>query len=166
MDDGVVVRGFRPEDLEAVHEIERRSFPDPWPRSLFKALHRSPGTYFLVATLKERVVGYALGRVEQIPQRETAYSGSRKIGHILNIAVSPELRRSGIGMKLMRTLEALLKRGGASLARLEVRASNIAAQRFYRRLGYREGGRIPLYYGDEDALVMEKGLGRAPTMEG
>ena len=37
---------------------------------------------------------------------------------------------------------------------LEVRPSNAAARTLYRSLGFRETGRRPRYYGDEDALLM------------
>ena len=45
----------------------------------------------------------------------------------------------------------------ATGVQLEVRASNTRAQRFYRRLGYKEVFEIDGYYSDgEDALVMMK----------
>lgn len=153
----VVIRDFNPEDLEAIYEIERSSFPDPWSRRLFKEIHGSRGSYFFVATLNGRVVGYILGRVQR-GSRGYLFSASRSVGHILNIAVSQEFRRSGIGVKLMTTLEERFRRDSAEIARLEVRVSNLGAQRFYRELGYREKERVYLYYGDEDGLIMEKDL--------
>ncbi|MFB0543590.1 MAG: ribosomal protein S18-alanine N-acetyltransferase [Candidatus Bathyarchaeia archaeon] len=157
MSEEVVIRAFSPEDLEAIYEIERRSFPDPWPKRLFKSYHGSRGVYFLVATLDGKIVGYILGRVER-GLGGRLFSTPRMFGHILNIAVSPELRRSGIGTRLMGALESLFGREGVELVWLEVRASNLSAQSFYRGLGYRTRGRVSLYYGDEDGIIMEKDL--------
>jgi ribosomal-protein-alanine N-acetyltransferase len=42
----------------------------------------------------------------------------------------------------------------ARLVHLEVRPSNATARTLYRSLGFRETGRRPRYYGDEDALLM------------
>lgn len=157
MREEVVFRAFSPEDLEAIYDIERRSFPDPWPKRLFKSLHGSKGVYFLVATLDGKIVGYILGRVER-GLRGRLFSIPRKFGHILNIAVLPEFRRSGIGTRLMGILEGFFGREGVELVWLEVRASNLGAQRFYRELGYRAKERAPFYYGDEDGIIMEKDL--------
>lgn len=79
---------------------------------------------------------------------------------ILNLAVRPDARRKGFGASLLR--EALA--WGASLrarrAHLEVRASNLAALRFYERHGFVTAGRRPRYYSGpvEDALLLTAAL--------
>lgn len=80
--------------------------------------------------------------------------------HVNNIGVVEELRRAGIGGRL---LGAALKRGtalGARRATLEVRAGNIAAQALYARRGFDVVGRRKNYYRNpqEDALVMSASL--------
>jgi len=156
MSERIFIREYRPEDLEAVYEIERISFPDAWPKSQLR-LYRPPQAHFLVATLDEEIVGYAIGKVERSLERRIFFS-SGKVGHVLNLAVSPELRRSGIGTRLMVALEDLFRLKGAESIKLEVRASNLGAQRFYEELGYVLKKRALLYYGDEDGIIMEKGL--------
>ena len=77
---------------------------------------------------------------------------------MMNIAVSPDYRRQGIGEKLVTELvEGLKVRGNHSLM-LEVRASNIPAQKLYEKLGFRLVGRRPRYYHNpkEDALILRK----------
>lgn len=75
---------------------------------------------------------------------------------ILNFAVHPDWRNRGIGAALLR--EAL--DWGATFrgekAFLEVRASNLAALRFYEHHGFEMTGRRPRYYlaPIEDALVL------------
>lgn len=79
---------------------------------------------------------------------------------ILNLAVRPESRRRGVGAHL---LQAALDWGRSlptEKAMLEVRASNLAALKFYERFGFRASGRRPRYYAapTEDALLLTASL--------
>ena len=88
--------------------------------------------------------------------REAGFRAVLDEGYISNIAVSPALRRQGIGAALLRAmLEEGVRRGLAFLT-LEVRVGNAAARRLYRRAGFREAGIRPGYYEKprEDALLM------------
>mgnify|MGYP005811059435 FL=1 len=81
-------------------------------------------------------------------------------GDITNIAVDEKYRRKHIGSAL---LEALIKKAAAlklELLTLEVRRSNIAAQRLYAKYGFEEIGIRKGYYSNnrEDALIMTKTL--------
>jgi ribosomal-protein-alanine N-acetyltransferase len=76
--------------------------------------------------------------------------------HINNLAVLPDLRRTGIGTRL---LEFALKKGvelGARRATLEVRRSNEAARLLFERFGFSVAGVRVAYYSKpvEDALVL------------
>jgi ribosomal-protein-alanine N-acetyltransferase len=83
----------------------------------------------------------------------------RKIGHFITIDVAPELRRNGLGRRLMETGEAKLAAMGCVAITLEVAANNPGAQAFYERLGYHRTGWIPGYYADgTNGLVMRKAL--------
>jgi [ribosomal protein S18]-alanine N-acetyltransferase len=79
---------------------------------------------------------------------------------ILNLAVHPDARRRGIATQLLRQS---LKWGALFEAReaiLEVRASNLAALRFYERNEFKVVGRRPRYYTGpvEDALLLTRTL--------
>jgi ribosomal-protein-alanine N-acetyltransferase len=74
-------------------------------------------------------------------------------GHVVSLAVAQGYRRKGIGTALINTCESCC-RGDRLL--VEVREGNMGARRFYRKLGFRLKARIRLYYGTEDAFVMEK----------
>lgn len=75
---------------------------------------------------------------------------------ILNLAVRPDARRRGIGHALIQFAFEWGKQFDAKIAFLEVRASNGAALQFYKRHGFEETGRRPVYYSNpvEDALVL------------
>jgi ribosomal-protein-alanine N-acetyltransferase len=77
--------------------------------------------------------------------------------HLNLLAVEPAHRRRGIARRLLTWLEESALTAGTYLIGLELRASNLAAQEFYRALGYRETGRVPGYYqGVEAAIRMER----------
>lgn len=75
---------------------------------------------------------------------------------ILNFAVQPVYRRRGIGAELLRTALEWGRSFRVENAMLEVRVSNLAAQRFYERHKFQIAGRRPRYYTApvEDALLL------------
>ncbi len=62
------------------------------------------------------------------------YEGHR--GWINYLAVHPDHRRGGLGRLLMAAAEKRLVDLGCPKVNLQVRASNLAAVEFYRRIGY------------------------------
>jgi ribosomal-protein-alanine N-acetyltransferase len=143
----IVPMGTR--DVPGVMEIEKVSFPIPWSRQTYLAeiLHNDRA-YYLVARLGGQVAGYV---------GIWLIAGE---GHITNIAVHPQYRGQGIGTKLLDALSNEARQRGASRLTLEVRVSNVEAQRVYTRCGFLKVGIRPQYYLDnnEDALIMWKDL--------
>ena len=80
---------------------------------------------------------------------------------ILNFAVESDWRRCGIGAKLLGAALQWAQTFQATQAILEVRASNLAALRFYERHKFEVVGRRPRYYTApvEDALLLTAPLG-------
>ncbi|MGC8961140.1 MAG: ribosomal protein S18-alanine N-acetyltransferase [Candidatus Bathyarchaeia archaeon] len=141
----VKVRAFSDSDLNRILEIERLSFPDPWPRLEFQYLSRLPQAVFLVAEVDGLPVGYIVAENCSLTRR-----GS---GRILNLAVHPWFRRRGVASRLLREAEAMLR---VREIWLEVRRSNNTAIDFYLKHGFKPVGILPKYYGDEDAVRMVK----------
>lgn len=143
------IRKAVPSDIAAIVAIEKESFIDPWEQSVFlEALTYYPTTYF-VAECDGAVVGFVVGALED--------TGENIYGHICNLGVSPRYRRRGIARLLVNRLEHQFALELATGVQLEVRVSNATAQRFYRRMGYRQVFGIEHYYANgEDALVMMK----------
>lgn len=80
--------------------------------------------------------------------------------HIMQIAVDPELRRAGLGRRLMQYEIQRKREAGMASMHLEVRASNRGAQRLYTSLGFEIVGQRNGYYAPregrpaEDAMLM------------
>ena len=119
-------------DLDAVCAIEEQCFSVPWSReSMEKELEGNDQAHYLVVEIDEKVVGYA-GFWQVLDE-----------GHIMNIAVAPEMRGQGLGEELMR---AMLQQGtqlGIIYWTLEVRVSNVAAIKLYEKVGFTSAGIRP-----------------------
>lgn len=134
------LRPMRNEDLPEVWEIDAESLARPWPRSLWQEELSSPFSHYLVAESEGGIAGY-IGLKHAADEL-----------HVMNIAVRPQSRRSGLARRLM--LESVSGYPEARRVHLEVRPSNVPACALYESLGFSTVGRRPLYYGDEDALLM------------
>ncbi len=127
--------------------IERRAFADPWSEASFREALSAAWSFGLVAELDDEVAGYLIAREA---------GGS---GEILNLAVDPPRRRTGVARALLKVGLAVLRRRGAEEIFLEVRESNLAAQTLYLGAGFRPVGQRAGYYRNplEDALVLRLG---------
>ena len=147
------LRPMRDGDLDAVMDIERRAYPFPWTRGIFRDCLRA-GYPALVLVADGDVVGYGL------------LSVAAGEAHILNVCADPALPRQGHGRRLLRALLQQARGRGAQRVFLEVRPSNPAAIALYDAEGFNEIGRRPRYYpaasGREDAIVMALELADNP----
>lgn len=134
------------ERLGEVLDIERGAYEHPWTAGNFgDSLRSRYEAQLLVAD--GQVLGYfvAMKGVDEV--------------HLLNLTVASALQGQGWGRTLLDAL-ALWSRGqGAQWLWLEVRMSNVRAQRLYERNGFRRVGERKGYYpagpgAREDALVM------------
>jgi ribosomal-protein-alanine N-acetyltransferase len=121
-------------------EIDSRSLPKPWSAGIWRSELESPFGLYLVLEKGDEIVG-------QIGVRSVLDEL-----HITTVAVHSEHRRRGHARAMIRG--ALSAYPDARLVHLEVRPTNATARTLYTSLGFRETGRRPRYYGDEDALLM------------
>ena len=83
--------------------------------------------------------------------------------HITLLGVAEAHRSTGIGRRLMAWVEDSAVVAGIFVIKLEVRARNQLARRFYAKAGYRELGSVPGYYsGVEDAIKLSRDLRAGP----
>ena len=143
-----VVEPLTHDDIDDVLALEEAAFTNPWTRAMYLSeLENSSISYcFLARDTNRRALGFcSFWRVlDEL--------------HINNLAVLPELRRTGIGSML---LAYVLEKGGelgARRATLEVRRSNEPARLMYERFGFSVAGVRAAYYSKpvEDALVLWK----------
>jgi [ribosomal protein S18]-alanine N-acetyltransferase len=151
----VVERVATPADLDAVIEVERMSFYSPTSREWYESELQRPEVCFVYVI---RVPGHPVAGfcafwkvVDQI--------------HINNLAIRPELRRRGLGRRLLARILEEAERLGAPNATLEVRRSNDAARRLYEGAGFELVGVRTAYYSNpiEDALILSRAGGRVPA---
>jgi len=138
---------FRPmstADLDEVMAIERTAFPFPWSAGFFRQELQVACARSILAEADGKIVGYVLfwllpGAVD-----------------IHNIAVHADFRRKGIARLLLRKVLDDAERQAIARVMLEVRRSNVPAQRLYEAMGFATTGIRKGYYSDngEDALAM------------
>jgi ribosomal-protein-alanine N-acetyltransferase len=147
-DEATVERITEPEDLDEVAALEAASFTNPWTREMLERELRQSGVARVYAL---RRPGY------RVAAFCTCWFVLDEV-HINTIAVDPGLRRQGLALRLMTELLRLAAAEGMSRALLEVRRSNVPAQRLYERLGFATVGTRRRYYThpEEDALVLAK----------
>ena len=138
-------------DLEGIFEVEKDSFPIPWPISSFEEELKNILATYLVAKINNKVIGY-IGMWFVMDEC-----------HITNIAVLSEYRKQGIASKLINEMLKLCKEHQTTYIMLEVRASNLPAQNLYSKFGFVEEVIRKSYYKNpdntrEDAIVMSKEL--------
>lgn len=140
---------MRAADLDEVMAIERAVYPYPWTRGNFDDALRAG---YCAWTLRG---GGAL----------IAYSMMMIVvdeAHLLNLSVAAGHQRAGHGWRLLDWMAQQARDYGARSLLLEVRPSNAAAQRLYRRYGFTTIGLRRGYYpapqGREDAQVMRVSL--------
>ncbi len=136
---------MRRRHLDQVMEIERRAYPNPWSRSVFESeLSQGITRSYIVALNGRVVVGYC-GTLYVIDE-----------AHITNIAVDPEWHNLHVGTRLLsETVRRAWQRQIRAIT-LEVRVSNLKAQRLYQKFGFQPVGVRKGYYqeNNEDALIM------------
>ena len=140
-----MIRRFTFSDLDDILDIERHAFPkSPYSWATFVNLTWLYPETFLVYVEKGS------------PAKESTLLGYivfSRDGHIISLAVHPEHRRKGIGKELIQRVSDFphVRKVWA-----EVRKSNKGAQAFYANMGFQIKGIIPNYYGNEDALIVER----------
>ena len=150
----VSIERMNEHDLVEVCAIEEMSDLSAWGWDAYHAELQSPiDTVMLVARMESAVYEYDIA----------GFIVARVIAgelHVNNVAVRPEFRGRSIGSALLKTTLGLAQRRHATIAQLEVRAGNEAAQKLYQRCGFEVVGRRRDYYRapTEDALLMSRSL--------
>lgn len=136
------IRRMREDDLGVVTELEAQAYSQPWNAHVFAEELSQPSRSYVVIEDQAAVLGYAGLMIVDTE------------AHVTTVVVHPDRRDDRLGTRLMLALAAEAIEQGAKSMTLEVRVSNEAAQRLYRRFGMAPVGMRKKYYQDEDAMIM------------
>lgn len=143
----IVIRKFEPSDFEEVLEIESEAFSEHNP-FLYMNFYEMNNEGFLVAEYNNYIVGFVVG-----------YKLSTSEGRIFSLAVRNGYRSLGIGAKLMTSILMVFMSKFLQYASLEVRITNVRAQKFYKTMDFLPCWIEHGYYSDgEDGIIMKKRL--------
>ena len=137
-------RSMTAADIVAVAKMEEEAFYDAWNHSMLLNEINNELTTYLVMELEGKVIGYC------------GFWLVAGEAQITRVAVTEEQRGQGFGTHLIATLINKAWELGAEAITLEVRESNLAAQRAYLTCGFASEGIRPNYYEDnhENAVIM------------
>lgn len=138
-------------DLNECWRLDQRCFSDgeAYDRETIRyLLSHAQSVCYKIVSPSDQMMAFVVGMIEP-----------DDTGHVVALAVAPEYRRMGYGRRLMYEVEQGFLRRGIATVRLEVRTSNIAAQRLYHDLQYKTVRRMPRYYtSGDDGFLMVKDL--------
>lgn len=141
----VHIRWMIRRDMPEVLDIENSSFEFPWSEDDFIRCLRQRNCIGMVAEYDERVVGFMI------------YELHKNQLHILNFSVHETFRRRGVAHQMVGKLISKLSHQRRNKILLEVRETNLAAQLFFRNVGFRAVSVLRDFYDDttEDAYLMQ-----------
>ena len=118
----VQIRWLIRRDMQEVLRIESASFEFPWTDEDFLCCLRQRNCIGMVAEHDHKIVGFMI------------YELHKNRLHLLNFAVSPDVRRTGVGRAMMEKLAGKLSVERRNRIMLEVRETNLEAQLFFKIL--------------------------------
>ena len=138
---------FRPmheADIPVIVGIEATAFYDAWSENMLRNELANQLTTYLVMESAGRIIGYA------------GFWLVAGEAQVTRVAVSEAERGQGLGTRLTAALVNKAWELGAEAITLEVRESNLAAQKAYFTCGFASEGVRPNYYEDnhENAIIM------------
>ncbi|HDZ61714.1 MAG TPA: ribosomal-protein-alanine N-acetyltransferase [Nitrospirae bacterium] len=144
--EGIEIRNMSPDDIQDVLDLEHLCFTTPWSRTSFMYEMGNKSANLKSSLFNHRLIGYVCLRTIM------------DVTHVLNLAVSPEFRRMGVGSRLLREAlqDLIMLEPDIDFITLEVRESNKAAVKLYENFGFRLIGKRTGYYHKppEDAVLM------------
>src|SRR5438105_9833849 len=141
----VHIRWMIRRDMPEVLQAEQSSFEYAWTEEDFLKCLRQRNCIGMVAECGERVVGFMI------------YELHKAKLHVLNFAVHPDFRRTGVGRQMVHKLIGKLSSHRRTRITLAVRETNLGAQLFFRSQEFRALKVLRGYYEDsgEDAFLMQ-----------
>jgi ribosomal-protein-alanine N-acetyltransferase len=145
----VTIQKMDVKDLDEVLTIETSASSNAWSKNMFTGEMGNPFSCCFVMKMevgsKQPIIGFV------------CFRNVAEESELLNIAVHPRYRRSGVGRKLMEFYIDFSSKQGAKAFYLEVHSSNWSAIHLYQCFSYQSAGMRKRFYQSKfDALVMMK----------
>ncbi len=138
-------------DMPEVLATERASFEYSWTEDDFLRCLRQRNCVGMVAEHDDRALGFMI------------YELHKNWLHILNFAVQPTARRTGVGGQMVALLVHKMHTHRRGAVTVDVRDGNLPAQLFFRACGFRAA---TVETGDEGECVYRFIYCAAPAAEG
>lgn len=135
MNDGVVVRNYRPTDHDGVVDLWQRVFPDDPP-------HNEPRAVLAAKLAVDDLVIVAEHAGRIVAACMAGYDGHR--GWLYAVAVDPDRRRGGLGRAVVEAALRRLRERSCIKVNLQIRATNTAVAAFYQSLGFEVEERLSM----------------------
>ena len=157
MMENILIRTATERDIEAIYDIEIKSFNKPFTLENLRHEFRIAFSFFIVAELENRVEAYAI-----------VWKVHDEI-HLNKIAVSAEYRNRGVGRALVEYIINNVNPCYAKIILIEVKERDTGARNFYKKLNFAETGFRRDYYiddnGREIGLIVPKNAVDAITLQ-
>ena len=120
------------EPLDPLFRMRRGPVAEGELRELLRALHRDPDAVILVFDRAGTPEGLCIVRIDRAPPilEETERA------EITDLGVRPELRRRGVGRRLVEEAHEWVRDRGVARVEIQVAHGNREGQAFWRALGY------------------------------
>jgi len=141
------IETFQPKHIDQVYDISAEAFPLPWSKEELLKETYNEASVNLVSLIDDEVVGYL----------QCWYTFDE--ADLINIAVKSSHKREGIAHAMMIYLLEILRQKEIANIFLEVRVSNLPAQKLYESFHFKIVNRRKRYYiNGEDAFIMSLDL--------
>jgi [ribosomal protein S18]-alanine N-acetyltransferase len=137
--------------IDKLFQIEEQCFDqEAFTKQQISYLLTDYNTIALAAKVNNDIAGFIITQAE--------IDNDKLFGHIITLNVSVAHRRKGIGTRMLREIENMLRQKGITECQLEVREDNSAALKLYLKSGYQKIGKLENYYGRKHGLHLKKAI--------
>ncbi|WP_195269422.1 ribosomal protein S18-alanine N-acetyltransferase [Eubacterium sp. 1001713B170207_170306_E7] len=140
------IREMRKQDASNLYEIGQACGLGSWSLESYVNEYNNPIAKYLVVEAEGQVVGFA-GIWCVVDEAQ-----------VMNVGILGKYRQNGLGTQLMAALIKTARAQGCSCMTLEVKETNVAAIRLYKKMGFSAASIRENYYPDHaNGLMMRRG---------